>query len=246
MASVYARNGILQIKFKTKGNGYKQKSTGLKDTPENRKIVLNQLIPALEFKLKEKEKAKKIDFEPFEKFANLYLLGKEDLKTYFEIQSRVKKICTFFKNRDIRSIKVSELRAWIAQFNISSKTIKSYITDCRGVFDIAIQEEILDKNPFVHIKLKKNINEEKEDIQPFTAEEVERILKAAPMPLKNYLAIGFYTGMRSGEILGLQVSDIDFTSNIISVRRSISKGAISTPKTENSARDVPLFNVLKP
>jgi len=87
---------------------------------------------------------------------------------------------------------------------------------------------------------------EKEDIQPFTAEEVERILKVAPIPLKNYLAIGFYTGMRSGEILGLQVSDIDFASNIISVRRSISKGIISTPKTKNSVRDVPLFNVLKP
>ncbi|HID19920.1 MAG TPA: hypothetical protein EYP28_03130 [Methanophagales archaeon] len=53
----------------------------------------------------------------------------------------------------------------------------------------------------------------------------------------------FSTG---GEILGLQVSDIDFTSNIISVRRSISRGIVSAPKTENSARDVPLFNVLKP
>lgn len=240
MASIYSRKGILQVKYKNE-DGWKQKSTGLQDTPKNRKKVEWELLPALAQHLEVKAQVK--DKEPIEKYARLYLLKKEDLKTYWEIQKRVEKIVEFFKKRDIREIKVSELRAWLNMFDVATKTIKSYVVDCKGIFDIALEEEILSKNPFVHIKVAKS-NKESEEIVPFTSLEVERILTHAPKPLKNFLAIGFYTGMRSGEILGLQLSDIETHS--ILVKRSISRGIVSTPKTAKSIREVPLFDVLRP
>lgn len=240
MASIYSRKGILQVKYKT-SDGWKQKSTGLIDTAKNRKSIQRELLPALEQHLK--AKAEQGDKESIEKYARLYLLKKEDLKTYWEIQRRVEKIVEFFKNRDIREIKVSELRVWLRTFTVATKTIKSYVVDCKGIFQVALEEEILSKNPFVHIRVQSQ-DKESEDIEPFTPLEVEAILASAPLPLKNFLAIGFYTGMRSGEILGLQLSDIHKSK--ITIKRSVSKGKVSTPKTAKSIREVPLFDVLKP
>jgi len=240
MASVYARKGILQVKYKT-SDGWKQKSTGLADTLENRVKVKKELIPALMQHLQ--NKVQKVEKEPFEKYARLYLLKKENFKTYWEIHHRTEKIVEFFKNRDIRKIKVSELRAWISTFKVKTKTIKGYVTDARGIFDMALEEEIISKNPFVHVKVTKQ-EMESEEIIPFSSDEVDVMLASAPVPLRNFLAIGFYTGMRSGEILGLQLSDI--YESKISIRRSISKGVVSTPKTVKSIREVPLFDVLKP
>lgn len=240
MASIYPRNGILQVKYKT-DDGWKQKSTGLPDTPKNIRKIKRELLPALEKHLD--QKAHEPKKEPIEKYARLYLLQKEDLKTYWEIQRRVEKIVEFFKTRDIREIKVSELRAWLSTFHVATKTVKSYVVDCKGIFQVALEEEVIDKNPFVHIKVTKKENEH-DEVVPFTSEEVEALLKHAPQPLKNFLAIGFYTGMRSGEIVGLQLSDI--YPDRITIWRSISRGIVSTPKTARSIREVPLFDVLKP
>lgn len=240
MASIYSRKGILQVKYKT-DEGWKQKSTGLKDTPKNRKKIIRELLPALEDHLA--QKAQKEEKEPIEKYARLYLLKKENLKTYWEIHRRVEKIVEFFNKRDIREIKVSELRAWLSSFDVATKTLKSYVVDCKGIFQVALEEEILSKNPFVHIKVVKN-GKESEEVIPFSSQEVQTILEHAPRPLKNFLAIGFYTGMRSGEILGLQLSDI--YDKRITVKRSISRGVVSTPKTAKSIREVPLFDVLRP
>lgn len=244
MASIYARKGILQIKYKT-DEGWKQKSTGLQDTPENRKTVKNDWLPELTKILETKqEQILQLDKrEPIEKYAMFYLLEKENLKTYWEIHSRVGKIVEIFKNRDIREIKSSEIKVWLSTLKVTKKTKKSYATNFRGIFEQAKEDNILEDNPFDNIKVVGRINE-KESIDPFTSKEVKLILKHAPQPLKNFLAIGFYTGMRSGEILSLQLSDIYKDS--ISVKRSVSKGSVSTPKTIRSIRDVPLFDVLRP
>ena len=155
----------------------------------------------------------------------------------------MKIIGTAFKGKDIREIKVSEIRLWVASFSITPKTVSAYMTNFRGIFDIAIEEEVLNKNPFIHIRKPKS-KELHYEIGPFGIEEVELILKHAPNPLKNYLAISFYTGMRSGEVVGLQIKDI--RQEEIEVGKSISKGICKTPKTIKSISSVPLFDALKP
>jgi integrase len=58
------------------------------------------------------------------------------------------------------------------------------------------------------------------------------------------MALLLLTGMRRGEVLGLRWEDIDFEKKIISVQRNISfptnQPNITTPKTENGVRQVPL------
>lgn len=49
---------------------------------------------------------------------------------------------------------------------------------------------------------------------------------------------GFRTGLRIGEIIGLQWQDIDFFNKLILVQRNVTRGKITTPKSRSSRRKV--------
>jgi integrase len=61
------------------------------------------------------------------------------------------------------------------------------------------------------------------------------------------IQVAIFTGMRQGEILGLQWGDIDWSGRQIHVRRAWKEGAFTEPKTRNSIRrvDFPEFLVLE-
>jgi len=52
--------------------------------------------------------------------------------------------------------------------------------------------------------------------------------------------------MRSGEIIGLKKSDINFEKNTITVQRTRSRFGESTPKTKYSIREIPIIELLSP
>lgn len=57
-----------------------------------------------------------------------------------------------------------------------------------------------------------------------------------------FLVLAAFTGMRQGEIFGLDVENIDFKNNIIKVRQQYTKGELKDKlKTESSYRDVDIF-----
>lgn len=69
--------------------------------------------------------------------------------------------------------------------------------------------------------------------------------------------IALYTGLRIGEICALQWCDIDFNTDVIIVRHTVSriknddgnkktKLILDTPKTKSSKRSIPISSVLKP
>lgn len=70
----------------------------------------------------------------------------------------------------------------------------------------------------------------------FTAEEVRRIVAAAPEPFATIYFMAAATGLRAGELFGLQVSDLDFARGLICVRRSVWKGKLQSLKSRSSER----------
>ena len=81
----------------------------------------------------------------------------------------------------------------------------------------------------------------------FTDEEVGKILAAAPEPFGTILAVTAVLGLRIGEVLGLRVSDVDFTRKIIRVRQSVD-AATREPqavKSKASSADVPMPSQLE-
>src|ERR1700677_4539416 len=70
----------------------------------------------------------------------------------------------------------------------------------------------------------------------FTIEEIQRIIRAAEDPYRTLYWLAAETGMRAGELFGLRVEDIDLKVWVISVRQTVWRNVIQTPKTANSTR----------
>jgi integrase len=74
----------------------------------------------------------------------------------------------------------------------------------------------------------------------FTAEQIRRILTIAEEPWRTMFAILAMTGLRAGEVLGLQVGDINLERSTLAVRRSAWNGKIQSTKTRASETVLPI------
>ena len=150
-----------------------------------------------------------------------------------------------FGDIDISDIKPSDIKKWLYNItNVGGKSKRIYLSVLSGIFQEAFYDEVITRNPVRVVKLPKLV---KIKIKPFNADEVKAIMKEVESTYhKYYLAIAFYTGMRSGEILALKKSDIDLENQIITVQRTRSRFGETSPKTKYSVRDIPIIESLKP
>ncbi len=81
----------------------------------------------------------------------------------------------------------------------------------------------------------------KKEISPLDEEQVRRLLESAKgSKLEALYVLAVTTGMRQGELLGLQWRDVDFEQGIVKVRRTVYNGRIHEPKTSKGKRSIKL------
>ena len=83
----------------------------------------------------------------------------------------------------------------------------------------------------------------KSEIKPLDARQAKKLLDTARDTQPSLYALyvlAVATGMRSGEILGLQWRDVDLEARTLQVRRTVFNGAVGTPKTARSNRGIRL------
>lgn len=78
----------------------------------------------------------------------------------------------------------------------------------------------------------------------FTAKQVRQIIEAAEEPFRTMFAVLAMTGIRTGELLGLQLDDVDFERKLIFIRRSVWYGRIQTTKSRASTKPLPMPGAL--
>lgn len=116
-----------------------------------------------------------------------------------------------------------------------------------AIFKGAIENDYIRKNPAEGLKLKRR---EEEDERRVLTREEQKIFKeyAKDSLYSNAYCLVLETGLRAGEVGGLQWNDIDFENKFLNVERTIlqdySKGGFfyGTPKTKLSKRKIPLTN----
>ena len=81
----------------------------------------------------------------------------------------------------------------------------------------------------------------------FTRAQVKAILKELSLRPKWYMffLVLALTGLRSNEILGLYVEDLDFDNNLFWIRRGAWNGRIQTVKTPESETSLPMTPIVK-
>ena len=221
-----------------------QRSTKLKDTPKNRKFIENSIIPPLRLKILKGEVDTKKQNKDFDFFAKKYLVSKDDLKTYDQLSNIVSnQLLPIFSKRDVTTIKRYEIKEF-ADDRLKSATpkrVKILVNVIASILDIAIEYEVISNNIAKNIKLPKHY---KKPLEPFSQKEVNKILFNVNGWFKAFLAISFYTGVRTGEVLALNWNDVNFEDGYISINKSLRNGKVDLPKTKTSIRDVPIFEPL--
>jgi len=133
---------------------------------------------------------------------------------------------------------------------LSDKTILHHHRLISSILTQATREQIIPRNiaarEFMEApKAKHNTPKYLDDVQ---AQELVRLLNdEADIRVKTALLLLIYSGMRRGELCGLEWSDIDFKNNLLHVRRAsqyISGEGLITknPKNESSIRAMKLPN----
>lgn len=147
-----------------------------------------------------------------------------------------------FGNRDIATIKKSEIKAIVAErIKIcTAKTVNNNLIPLRQVYQAALDDEILEKSPLANIK---NLKHQGPLPDPFVPEEMELILAGLAQRHDErvwcWFAFAFFTGVRPSEQVAVRWSDVDWRSRTIRIQRALVRSEIKGTKT-NSIRDVDL------
>lgn len=114
------------------------------------------------------------------------------------------------------------------------------------MFSDAVENDIILKNP-VTKAVKCNIGKESKVVRALTIEEQKKFLEFAEGTSNyNQYAFVLQTGLRSGELIGLRWSDIDFDKKLIHIQRSmeyrysVGEWRIGKPKSDSGYRYIPL------
>ena len=192
----------------------------------------------------------KRDIKTVAEYAELFLASKKVLvkeSTYIRYDSIIRnQILPLFGSRAINSIKVAEIKKWYNYWisERSSATAIYIANTFSAIFKEAFYDESIEKNPFDHIRRPKK---SQGGAKPFGIDTMKLLIKSCQDEwFKNFLALSFFTGLRTGEAVALKWDDIDFNSQELEVKRSRRYGKDTTPKTQKSVRVVPIFDELLP
>lgn len=110
------------------------------------------------------------------------------------------------------------------------------------LFAAAVEDRIIASSPCRKITLPKD---DKGEIQPLSVEQVVALVDAFPNRYRAAAITLAGSGLRIGELLGLDVADVDFLRRTIRVERQLlQSGALAPVKSKTSRRTVPVGGVV--
>jgi len=136
---------------------------------------------------------------------------------------------------------------------LSTKTLKSYSTLISSIFGLAVEDDIIIKNPAYKVRVPetKGKNIEGFCLQPEDVIRLMEALKQEDVQFRNAVMFTLKTGVRRGELFGLKWSDIDYQNRVIHIgNRTIVRGGTKVNfikecgKTASATRDFEMTDEL--
>lgn len=137
---------------------------------------------------------------------------------------------------------------------LAKHSVEIVLTVLKGAFKRAVYPwQAINSNPMVYVEMPAFENKPKQtrdDMKIITMDQYQKILEFNPPSslFRLPLMIGFHTGLRRGEVCGLQWSDISLDERTITVDRIMLQDKhgiqLGTPKTQASFRTIAIDDVL--
>ncbi|MFJ2259924.1 tyrosine-type recombinase/integrase [Streptomyces sp. NPDC087844] len=158
-----------------------------------------------------------------------------------------------FGDRPIVTIRPSEVQAWVKDRSqvLAPSTLRITFAYMVTVMHTAVRDRTIALNPCAGIKLPEV---RRVEILPLHADAVRALIEAAPARYRAMILLAAASGLRQGEVFGLEVDCIDFLRREVVVRQQLitpdkdtdadqdetPEPYLGEPKTHESYRTVPL------
>lgn len=165
-----------------------------------------------------------------------YLEHAESKKSYKQIKSRVRILREYFQKKKLYYIKkvkpndIIKLKTYLHDSGLCKSTVNRYLEILKTVFNMAIDNDYLDKNP---IKKHSMYIIENQVVRSLSIVEEKRLLEVLSQPryeyLKGIVTVAINTGLRRQNILDLTWTQIHLTDRVIEITKNKSNKHILKP-----------------
>ena len=187
---------------------------------------------------------------PFPKWVEkwLYTYKEPDVKpnTFLTTYKRPceRYIIPYFKSAALQEIRQADIKAFLNPLanTLSQSYLDKIILCLRGIFETAVDNELINRNPCKNVTVKSRTASEKK--RTYDRKTVEHLC-LSDHKYALYIHILLRMGLRCSELCGLKWEDVDLESGKISINRALATESgviyIDTPKSDHSIRklDVP-------
>jgi integrase len=151
-----------------------------------------------------------------------------------------------FGDRQLGSIRPSEVRAWAAGLDLAATTNSGVVRLLRSIFAAAVDDQLIAQNP---VRQKRAKRDTPPLLVPLTVEQVRMLAAAAQPNVEALVLVAAGSGLRQGELLGLTEDRVRWLKREIVVDRQLVTPKAGLPdfgptKTQRSNRIVPVAPVV--
>lgn len=148
-------------------------------------------------------------------------------------------------SRPLVQIRASELQAFVTGLTVAPSSVRPIWATVRAILSAAVRDRLIQFDPCDRIKLPEL---PRLQITPLTVEQVDALAEAMPTRYRALVVVGAATGLRQGELFGLQVADVDYLRRTMTVERQVQPAAggpveVGPLKNRSSYRTLPVGRV---
>jgi integrase len=131
----------------------------------------------------------------------------------------------------MRAIRRSHIEAWVKKMHadgLAPGTVTTRYNNVRTTFRAAKRDKIIGSDPTEGISLPRQRRAEAAMTIP-TPEEVGKLMTAAEVWFKPFIALCAFAGLRQGEAAAVKLDDIDFLRRKLTLSRQVQRVAGAAP-----------------
>lgn len=169
-------------------------------------------------------------------------------QTLYQTRYTVSRMNEYLGHIRVQALTVYDVEAFRDQLKAEGiiATYNKCLSCLRSILDYAIRHDVIARNVTAGLPRLKYQRAEKRTLTPFEI----RAIQTAPLDpdQRAMVELLYYTGVRRGELLALEVKDVDFSRRLLSVYKTVLPNGViqDNTKTKSGKREIFLPDPLLP